>query len=43
MAISDTAIAVSSEVRDTLHHRKEPGDSYDDVLRRMLDRPEIEA
>jgi len=37
MATSDTAIAVSSEVREALHYRKKPGDSYDDVLRRMFD------
>jgi len=38
MATSDTAIAVSEETRQRLYERKQIGDSYDDVLRRLLDR-----
>lgn len=36
MTTSDTAIAVSSEVREKLHNLKSPGDSYDSVIRREL-------
>jgi predicted CopG family antitoxin len=43
MATSDTAVAVSSEVRGRLHSRKEPGDSYDDVIRSLLDGDETDA
>lgn len=32
-----TSIAVSAPVRDTLFELKNPGDSYDDVLRREFD------
>lgn len=32
-----TTISVSEEVADTLHGLKERGESYDDVLRRVLD------
>jgi len=32
-----TTIPVTTEVRDELFNRKEPTDSYDDVLRRTLD------
>lgn len=31
-----TTISVSDEVADTLHNLKERGDSYDDVIRRLL-------
>lgn len=31
-----TTISVSEEVADTLHGLKERGESYDDVLRRVL-------
>lgn len=32
-----TTIPVTTEVRDELFNRKQPTDSYDDVLRRTLD------
>lgn len=32
-----TTIPVTTEIRDELFNRKEPTDSYDDVLRRLLD------
>ena len=32
-----TTISVSEEVADTLHDLKQRGESYDDVLRRILD------
>lgn len=38
MAGTDTQIYVSYDVRDVLHDRKRPGDSYNDVLVRLLER-----
>jgi hypothetical protein len=35
-SIDRTTIPVSTHVRDELFNRKEPTDSYDDVLRREL-------
>lgn len=32
-----TTIPVAKEIRDRLFHRKEPTDSYNDVLLRLLD------
>jgi hypothetical protein len=32
-----TTIPVSTNIRDELFHRKEPTDTYNDVLRRLLD------
>ena len=32
-----TTISVSTEIRDELFDRKQPTDTYDDVLRRLLD------
>lgn len=34
--VDDTTIRVSEDVADELHSRKRRGDSYDDVLRRLL-------
>jgi hypothetical protein len=36
-SIDRTTIPVSTDVRDELFDRKNPTDSYDDVLRRELD------
>lgn len=36
-SIERTTIPLTTEVRDELFNRKEPTDSYDDVLRRALD------
>jgi predicted CopG family antitoxin len=36
-SVDRTTIPVSTDVRDELFNRKEPTDSYDDVLRRELD------
>jgi len=36
-SIDRTTIPVSTDVRDELFNRKNPTDSYDDVLRRALD------
>ncbi|MFC7158020.1 hypothetical protein ACFQPA_21835 [Halomarina halobia] len=33
---SHTTIAVQPETRDALFYRKRPGDSYEDVIRRLL-------
>ncbi len=35
-SIERTTIPVSTEIRDELFNRKQPTDSYDDVLRREL-------
>lgn len=35
MPIANTKIAISEEMRNELHYRKAPGDSYDDVIRRL--------
>jgi len=34
--MSRTTISISDEVADKLHSLKERGDSYDDVIRRVL-------
>lgn len=37
MATSNTQIAVSKEVRQMLYDKKQVGDTYDDVIRQLLD------
>jgi len=35
--MSDTSIRVSEELADELHERKNRGDSYEDVIWRLID------
>jgi predicted CopG family antitoxin len=35
--MSDTSIRVSEELADELHDRKDRGDSYEDVIWRLID------
>lgn len=40
--VSDTSIRVSEELADELHDRKNRGDSYEDVIWRLIEEEENE-
>jgi predicted CopG family antitoxin len=40
--MSDTSIRVSEELADELHSRKNRGDSYEDVIWRLIEEAEVD-
>lgn len=39
---ADTSIPIASEIRDRLRAEKRGGETYSEVIERLLDRPEVE-